>query len=90
MKFKYVSKFKVTGAGYFPIDMLRYDRAIPATELDSSRIHNTFVPALNDPITINLIRYTEGKSFNSFGDVPTIRRWESFGWTVADIEFEKL
>jgi len=90
MKFKYVCKFKVTGSGSFPIDMLRYDRAIPATELDSSRIHNTFVPTTFDPITVSVIRYTEGKQTLSFGDMPTLRRWESFGWTVSDIKFEKL
>jgi hypothetical protein len=92
MKFKYVSKFKVTGSGHFPIDMLRYDRAIPATEIDANRIHNQIaeIGNLGGEVSINVIRYTEGKSTNSFGDMPTIRRWESFGWRVSDISFEKL
>lgn len=30
--------FKVTGAGQFPIDMLRYDACWPATEADAGKL----------------------------------------------------
>jgi hypothetical protein len=68
------NKITVTGWGQFPIDMLRYDRATPASEGDSAAITNSF----NRPrgaITVNLLCPRP----------PTQGRWESFGFRVTSI-----
>jgi hypothetical protein len=57
---------KVEGFGQFPIDMLRYDRAYPASEKDSGIINETGVR------TVQVIMDHE----------PTIQRWASFCWKV--------
>jgi hypothetical protein len=60
----------VEGPGQFPIDMLRYDSAVPHKEEDSyaileNRTHRT----------VNVLM--EGE--------PTAPRWESFNWKVIKI-----
>lgn len=70
-------EYKVRGVGGFPIDMLRYDHAIPATEQDSVQIsaslgtHFMGEPARTARI-VSLI--------SDFP--PTPARWASFGWQV--------
>lgn len=72
-------------ASSFPIDMLRYDRASPATEIDSNKITDTFWymkatggdsgrPAATP---IELIATANG--------CPNAERWTSFGWHVTHI-----
>lgn len=59
------------GSGSFPLDMLRYDNAFPASELDSGRMTD------HGPREVRLSTYsTHGGS-----DVSKLR-WISFGWTV--------
>jgi hypothetical protein len=67
----YQTIFTVEGKGRFPLDMLRYDSAVPASEGDAHRIEKQ-----RDLRTVTLIR----TSVNKLG--PTVGRWESFGWTV--------
>lgn len=68
--------YEVTGRGDFPIDMLRYDRAFPATEEDSYKIKYTFgTPSKNEP-TIKLKSNLRG---------PTTARWASFGWYAVEL-----
>jgi hypothetical protein len=83
--YKYSCEFTVTGHGSLPLDMLRYDRATPLTQEDVKE--NSYV--LDTPAQIRLIRFTQGKG-NNYGDMPTVDRWKSFGWTVSDIVWRKL
>lgn len=70
----YQVPFTVWGCSDFPIDMLRYDRAIPASEADSHLITETG----NRSRVIHLVRFVQpGMQEN-----PTIDRWKSFGWVV--------
>lgn len=70
-RFELVS-FTVTGSNEFPLDMLRYDRCWPATASDASAIRRAAGAARS--ITLQSIGFSS----------PTIKRWESFGWTVTD------
>jgi hypothetical protein len=84
---KYACEFTVTGMGRIPMDMLRYDRATPLSQRDAAAADN---PAYtNEPVSVRLIRYTEGKGRN-YADNPTVKRWNSFGWQVTDITWRKL
>lgn len=65
--------FKVTGKGYFPVDMLRYDHCYPADSESATKLlrsHNG--ASFLEPRTISL------RSLKA----PTVGRWESFGWKV--------
>lgn len=86
----YPIRFFVEGSGRFPIDMLRYDRAVPVTESDS----NTIIRCLRrdgdladssvhtSTFTVELMRYSSaGKSG------PCVARWASFGWKVLRVEY---
>lgn len=66
--------YKVTGRGPFPIDMLRYDAAHPTHEVDSAAIGYSFDRGHSARAT---------RTISITGNIePTVRRWESFGWTV--------
>jgi hypothetical protein len=68
---------KVTGKGTFPVDMLRYDSAVPASEEDAGLIEDTFQPRFpREPMTIT-VRMMRA---------PTTARWESFAWKVSDVD----
>lgn len=70
------TSFKVEGRGPFPIDMLRYDSAWPATGADASIIEN-----------LNHVRERRTVTLNSIGiGAPTIARWNSFLWRVVYAE----
>lgn len=64
--------FTVTGTSRFPIDMLRYDRATPATEVDSSAITGTLYGGAAGRYVAVQVR----------AEKLTAGRWASFGWTV--------
>lgn len=68
---------KVRGNTRFPIDMLRYDSAVPATEVDSGLIDDTYgIRYPMEPMTITVRMMHE----------PTSDRWKSFSWEVVEIE----
>jgi hypothetical protein len=67
--------YSVIGQGQFPVDMLRYDNAIPTKEEDASKIAPTKW-AGNEAFGTRTI---ELKS--EF--YPTEGRWESFGWMIV-------
>jgi hypothetical protein len=78
-------RYRVEGRGAFPVDQLRYDRAIPWSSIDSSKIKATFDPVAwveqkGEPI--ELVTYTDG------GKLPSFRRWESFGWKIVAVQYE--
>lgn len=58
--------YRIAGSGQFPLDMLRYDMAFPASETDTALAFDT---------RHRHIRITSHKA-------PTVARWLSFGWTV--------
>jgi hypothetical protein len=60
-------EFTVQGTGEFPFDMLRYDKAWPATEEMSSLLSQTH----------NRVIFLKGLK------TPTLGRWASFGWVVV-------
>lgn len=83
----YVTEFKVTGKGEFPVDMLRYDCCFPSDEESSLRI--VVDRSLNDYYlerTISLKIYSNRK----LDETITYRRWESFGWKVHSTERRKV
>jgi hypothetical protein len=70
--------FAVEGDGPFPLDMLRYDSCLPHTETDSLLIKESM---RDDPGFVHK-RIIVVKSY---GQKPTKRRWETFGWTVLGV-----
>lgn len=76
---QYAHLFTVTGRSSFPVDMLRYDAAIPATEGDSGVIGYSFMPRrTRDELPVTL------RAYGPRTWTPTSGRWESFGWHVVD------
>lgn len=72
----YMQTFTVEGQFDFPFDMLRYDQCWPASESDSAKLHPE--PANRPRLErVKLKRHVSQKA-----DLPTVRRWESFGWQV--------
>jgi len=69
-------EFEVEGHGDFPVDMLRYDRACPATEVDSGLI----LKMIANP---RLARHSQRvKIICHRNNGPTYGRWASFGWSI--------
>lgn len=61
----------------FPVDMLRYDSCIPASEADAHEIEASISGArMGKPI--NLVRVSRTDALPSEG------RWASFGWKVSE------
>lgn len=88
MKKVWLLKYQVTGNSRFPIDMLRYDRACPQREEDSSKIDASFYyNTITEPVTVGVQSYCVTKN-----EMPRIGRWKSFGWDVipSSLEWEKL
>ena len=67
-------KFTVTGSGYFPVDMLRYDACFPRTSQDVSTMLKQGGPNAEHMV----FRTVEMNSYQQ----PTLDRWASFGWKV--------
>lgn len=72
----YESFIVVEGRGTFPMDMLRYDRCFPASELDSS------IANMDGHRALILCRRSESSPD------PTKGRWNSFGWDVIETYVE--
>ena len=71
----------VQGPGMFPVDMLRYESAVPRTENDANAIATSI---FGTPLEheIKLVRYVQpGMSIE-----PNRERWKSFGWEVIRVE----
>lgn len=82
--YKYACEFTITGRGYVPVDMMRYDRCTPLTQEDASKMN----PEHKQPdgnYSVTMIRFTETQA-----DKPTAARWSSFGWQVSEVKFRKL
>lgn len=93
MSLKYAVTYKVTGAGSFPFDMLRYDRSSPYREIPDSGMldgDNRDSGWYIHPRTVQLITYVESAAVVKKGFCPCKERWESFGWSVSEITVQKL
>jgi len=67
-------QYKVVGRGQFPVDMLRYDRAMPRSERDAGIIEESLTrrgPQAEHEVKIEGLKE------------PTVDRWTSFGWQVV-------
>lgn len=64
-------EYTVEGTSSFPVDMLRYDRCWPAHGTDASYI-------ATHPSTTLIRIHLQGLK------LPTVTRWESFGWRVVE------
>jgi hypothetical protein len=64
----------------FPIDMLRYDQAIPESEQDSVNIASSMHPRSVSQRTIRVVMPRQ----------PTMARWESFGWKVIAVDERRV
>ena len=67
-------RYKVNGTGTFPIDMLRYDCAYPASSEAVSAMGVGYPRDESARRTVELLSHHR----------PTIDRWRSFGWLVVN------
>lgn len=74
---------EVEGRVGFPLDMLRYDVAVPAREEDSHRISRTLDSNEAHPST-------RVRLYLPKGNEPTTGRWKSFGWHVHTYEIPSI
>lgn len=76
-----VCRFTAVGHGYFPVDMLRYDRCWPATQ---DAIHNMPVETYRrhslEPAEVEMCGINN----------PTAERWQSFGWQIKDVRKDNI
>lgn len=72
----------------FPIDMLRYDGAYPASEREAHKISNTFYAegGTSEPKPEELQIEVVG----TFNGAPQDARWRSFGWHVTHVYDERI
>jgi hypothetical protein len=68
--------FTVTGGGRFPLSMLRFDEAFPATDEDAAKIEATFD---------GHVRRWEITLRSNARFAPTVGRWESFNIEVSPV-----
>ncbi len=81
----YLRHFKVRGRGEFPLDMLRYDQCWPRTGFDAEIIAPRYEMSPREGLgtrEVSLAKHTSLKH----GNVATMGRWASFGWTVVKEE----
>lgn len=70
----------VTKTNNFPIDMLRYDRATPHSELDVIKI--------GESIGVHTLASHPETIFVQMHKKPSEARWLSFGWRVISVKLE--
>jgi hypothetical protein len=74
-------------AGYFPVDMLRYSAAYPASEADSHKIERLMLATSVDPadqlVTIERMSTTRLDAWNR-------DHFRSFNVTVANTDVERV
>lgn len=66
-------RYTVVGRGYFPCDMLRYDRSFPSGPEDAAGIGGY----THDAREVVLATFSRNPNWT-----PTFDRWRSFGWIV--------
>lgn len=76
---KYLHHYSVSGRGPFPVDMLRYDRSMPASESDAGKITESF-GFHREQQQVELIHYDERADWT-----PCKPRWKSFAWSAESV-----
>jgi len=69
---------QISDAHPFPLDMLRYDNCVPATEVDANEMARSVERYTPKGTRIALRRFVRHG-----GSEPQFGRWESFGWTIT-------
>ena len=77
---KTAHQFAVLGRGEFPMDMLRYDRCYPKREKDTVTMRSD---GLREVMLLKTINWGHSEASGPVW-VPTVGRWNSFGWAVLD------
>jgi hypothetical protein len=78
----WATTFEVEGNGGFPYDMLRYDTCFPLDTLSAQTMEvSSEVRYSGELRTIKLRCIHRYKTW-----VPTVARWNSFGWGLKSIE----
>ena len=89
--------FTVEGHGYFPMDMLRYDSCCPVRPDDVDKItysyDNCEVDEMRSRRSVDLamiVPTTKANAQRCLDEkrLPTVGRWESFGWKVTKVEMK--
>jgi hypothetical protein len=80
--------YAVVGRGEFPVDMLRYDQSMPASEVDSYGMQFSYCfhgeSDVRSPRVVWLRRLVrDGCSL-----MPTEARWDSMGWHVMQVSLQ--
>lgn len=76
--------YSVKGGWPFPLDMLRRDRAVPASKEDQAVIDSLSGPHAPDRDAIRLDHVVKLVIKDAGRDRPDTARWRSFGWDVPD------
>lgn len=66
-------RYTVAGGGYFPVDMLRYDRCWPEDTESALKLGRRYEPG-DAPVAL------------VSNSPPTPERWRSFGWVVGKVK----
>lgn len=80
-RFYIETSFAVTGAGSFPVDMLRRDQCFP---MGTEDVDSITLLADDDPEAYFAPRTVHLGHVGSPRWTPTADRWNSFGWTVVE------
>jgi hypothetical protein len=86
-------KFKVTGNGHFPIDMLRYDHCYPVGSRSiEAMMRGNKIPAKHSVELAMEVTTTKSNATRLVEEklAPTVGRWNSFSWEVSNVEMSKL
>lgn len=83
---KYTVLVTVEGAGPFPFDMLRHDSCQPACAAELEIIgEREFKAQMGAPRRRVQVAYeAESLRVARHPELVTVRRWQSFGWSVID------
>ena len=75
------ARFIVAGSGYFPTEMLMYDKCWPASVYDAYRIGLAQKNTVNS-LEIELVQLCKKKEHADMWR-PNYTKWELAGWTVS-------
>ena len=77
-------RYRVSGAGPFPFDMLRYDNSYPASQSDAGKMeHHAREKREIEMESVRLVNTTPRPLFE---EIACLERWHSFGWEVEHID----
>lgn len=84
----YTHRFSVSGKYPFPVDMLRYDGAHPASERDSSKVTSAIKADTREDVSLSYMIELVVVNAHKYWR-PTTGRWYSFGWSPGQTETTK-